>query len=136
VREPVRRGAMVVLAGAGWAIAAYLTYVHYRGISSVCFAHGACETVQSSRYAKLVGVPVATIGLVGYTIVLATLVARGELARLAGLMAVLVGWGFSAYLTYRELFTIDAICPWCVTSAAIMTLLLVLAVLRFLDPDR
>ena len=37
-----------------------------------------------------------------------------------------VGFGFSAYLTYLELFEIDAICQWCVASAVIMTVLLVL----------
>ena len=35
-----------------------------------------------------------------------------------------VGFGFSAYLTYLELFMIEAICQWCVASAALMTLLL------------
>ena len=36
-------------------------------------------------------------------------------------MLALVGFGFSAYLTYLELFVIDAICQWCVASAVLMT---------------
>jgi uncharacterized membrane protein len=127
------RRAMLVLAALGFGIAAYLTYVHYRGIKVACLAGGGgCETVQASTYSKLAGVPVATIGLVGYAFILATLFARGEAARLATAAATIIGWGFSAYLTYRELFTIHAICQWCVASAVIMTALLALAIARYL----
>ena len=45
-------------------------------------------------------------------------------------MLALSGFGFSAYLTYRELFTIDAICQWCVASAVVMTALAVLTTWR------
>ena len=127
------RPTMIVLALVGLAIATYLTYVHYRGIKVLCVAGGGgCEQVQASRYAKLAGVPVATIGLVGYVGILASLMARGESARLATAALTVTGWAFSAYLTYRELFTIDAICQWCVGSAVVMTVLMVLAVWRYL----
>jgi uncharacterized membrane protein len=41
------------------------------------------------------------------------------------------------YLTYRELFTIEAICQWCVGSAVLMTVLAILTVVRLLkaEPD-
>jgi uncharacterized membrane protein len=126
---------MLVLAGLGLAIAAYLTYVHYRGLHPLCFAHGGCEQVQTSSYAKLAGVPVATIGLVGYAAILAALLARGEAALFAVVALTVGGWAFSAYLTYRELFTIHAICQWCVGSAVIMTALATLAVVRFLRAE-
>ena len=42
---------------------------------------------------------------------------------MAGALFAVTGFGFSLYLTYRELFSIDAICQWCVTSAVLMTLL-------------
>ena len=42
------------------------------------------------------------------------------------------GFGFSAYLTYRELFTLHKICEWCVGSACLMTMMMCLAVWRFL----
>ena len=48
-----------------------------------------------------------------------------RLGRFAGFLLALVGFGFSAYLTYLELFVIDAICQWCVASACLMTLLFV-----------
>jgi uncharacterized membrane protein len=126
------RLAAIVLAVLGLAIAAYLTYVHYDGLKVLCLSSGGCETVQASRYAKLGGVPVALLGLVGYAAILLSLMVRGENGALLTLGLVVVGWFFSAYLTYRELFTIDAICQWCVGSAVIMTLLLVVSVARFL----
>ena len=46
------------------------------------------------------------------------------------------GFGFSAYLTYRELFTLHKICEDCVASAVIMTILMCLSIWRFLRGDR
>lgn len=131
------RIASVVLAVLGLAITIYLTYIHYRGIQPLCLSSGGCETVQSSRYAELAGVPVALIGLIGYAGILAALALPGELGALAALGLTVIGFGFSGYLTYRELFTINAICQWCVGSAVIMTVLFGLAVVRFLtiEPD-
>jgi uncharacterized membrane protein len=127
------RPTMIVLALIGLGIAGYLTYVHYRGIKVLCVSGGGgCEQVQASRYSKLGGVPVATIGLVGYAAILASLALRGETARLATVALTIMGWAFSAYLTGRELLTIHAICQWCVGSAVVMTLLVVLAVWRYL----
>jgi uncharacterized membrane protein len=92
--------------------------------------------VQSSVYADLAGVPVALIGLIGYALILASLlVAQTETSRLATVAFTTVGLGFSAYLTYRELFSIHAICEWCVSSAAIMAMLTGLAIWRFLLGD-
>ena len=121
-----------VLAVLGIGVAGYLTYIHYAGIDPVCnIAHG-CIKVQTSEYAKLAGVPVALLGLIGYVGILAALTIRGEAARMAAALMALVGFGFSAYLTYRELFTIDAICQWCVASAVLMTALTVVCVWRVL----
>ncbi|MEA2272848.1 MAG: hypothetical protein QOI98_1556 [Solirubrobacteraceae bacterium] len=124
--------AIALLALIGLAVASYLTYVHYAGIKPLCLASGGCEQVQSSRYAKVGGVPVAVLGLVGYAGILASLWIRGELGRAMTACLALVGFGFSAYLTYREVFTIKAICQWCVGSAVVMTALAVLAVARLL----
>jgi uncharacterized membrane protein len=127
------RLAIGMLALVGIAIAAYLTYAHYNGLKPLCLSSGGCETVQSSRYAKLAGIPVATIGLVGYLLLFGSVWLKGELGKVTGSGLGLVGFGFSAYLTYRELFTIKAICQWCVASAVIMTLLAVLTTWRVLQ---
>lgn len=124
------RIAILVLSLIGIAVAGYLTYVHYEGLKVLCLSSGGCETVQASRYAKLDGVPVAVLGLAGYVGILGSLAIRGEFGRVTGFAIALIGFGFSMYLTYRELFTIKAICQWCVSSAAIMTVLAVLTAIR------
>jgi uncharacterized membrane protein len=126
------RIAIAVVAALGLVIAGYLTYVHYAGLHVLCLSSGGCETVQASDYAKLAGVPVALIGLVGYIAILASLLLPREVQVTAGAGLAMIGFGFSAYLTYRELFTIDAICQWCVASAVLMTLLLALTLTRAL----
>jgi uncharacterized membrane protein len=119
------RLAMAVVGVAGLAIAGYLTWTHYAGIRPVCLASGGCERVQTSSYAHLAGVPVALIGIAGYAAILATVALRGETVLVLSALAALVGFGFSAYLTYLELFEIEAICQWCVASAVLMTFLAV-----------
>jgi uncharacterized membrane protein len=127
------RIAMIVLTVVGVGIAGYVTYVHYAGIKPACTAGESCTKVQTSVYSELAGVPVALMGLIGYVAVLATLLApETERTRFATLMLTFGGFGFSAYLTYRELFSIHAICEWCVTSAIVMTILMLLSVWRFL----
>ena len=120
----------------GLGVASYLTYVHYAGIKPACTAGESCTKVQTSQYSKLAGVPVALIGLIGYVTILASLLApENETSRFATVVLTVVGFGFSAYLTGRELFSIHAICEWCVSSAVIMTLLMCLSIWRFLRGD-
>jgi uncharacterized membrane protein len=122
-----------VVAIAGLAIAAYLTVVHYADADPVCaIAHG-CATVQQSDYAELAGIPVALLGLLGYVAILGSLARDGESWRTATAFLALGGFGFSAWLTYVEIWRLDAICIWCVASAICMTLLAGLAVARVLS---
>jgi uncharacterized membrane protein len=136
VSERRLRIAAFVFTLVGIGVAAYLTYVHYAGLEPICAggSHG-CERVQSSSYARVGGIPVALLGLVGYVAIAAALLAPGEQARLAAAALAVTGFGFSAYLTYLELFVIDAICQWCVASAVLLTLLCVVTVWRLLVYD-
>jgi uncharacterized membrane protein len=123
---------MIGLAVVGLAVAAYLTYVHYAGIKPACTAGTSCIKVQTSQWSKLDGVPVALLGLIGYVGILISLLIRDrEETRLATLGLTLVGVGFSGYLTYRELFSIHAICEWCASSAVILAILFLCAVTRY-----
>lgn len=128
------RATLIVLATIGVGLAGYLTYVHYSGTVPPCSIKGnPCLKVQRSQYSELGGVPVALIGLIGYVLILGSLLApEGETSRLATLALVLGGFGFSAYLTYRELFSLKEICEWCVSSAILMTIMMCLSVWRFL----
>lgn len=131
-RPDALRLTAVLLTLVGLGIAGYLTYVHYSGGTPVCeIAHG-CEVVQKSEWSKLLGVPVALLGLIGYTGIMAALLIPGETALVAAAGQAWVGFLFSAYLTYRELFSIDAICIWCVGSAIVLTLLTVITTVRLL----
>jgi uncharacterized membrane protein len=129
---------LIVLTVLGLVVASYVTYVHYAGIKPACTAGESCTKVQTSRYSELLGVPVALIGLIGYVAILASLLApEGETSRFATAALTLGGFAFSVYLTYREVFSIHAICEECVSSAIVMTIMVCLSVWRFLrgDPD-
>jgi uncharacterized membrane protein len=127
------RVATAVLAVAGIGIAGYLTWVHYAGLDPVCVGGGGgCEEVQASRWAELAGIPVALLGLIAYATILASLALPDELGRNVAAFLSLVGFGFSAWLTYVELEKIDAVCQWCVASALVMTALAAVSVTRLL----
>lgn len=129
------RRAALALAVVGLGIATYLTYIHYAGIESVCaIAHG-CQKVQTSEWSELVGVPVALLGLIGFVLIIGSLIVDGESGRLAAIAATWTGLAFSLYLTYREIFSIKAICIWCTTINGILVILAVLTTIRFLRAE-
>lgn len=132
MRAPRLRVAVGALALAGAAVAAYLTWVHYRPEGLVCFggAGGGCETVQRSRWAELGPVPVAVLGLVAYVAVGASALLRGLLAAAAGAAIALGGLVFALWLVYVQAALVEAWCAWCLGSDAILTLLTVAAVAR------
>lgn len=117
------------LAALGVAVSAYLTAIHYDEGLLVCGLSD-CHTVQASDYAEILGIPVALLGLGMYVALLALFALR----RLRPALAVeatattfalaLAGALFAGYLTYVELFVLEALCQWCVVSAALTTLLL------------
>ena len=117
------------LALVGLGISIYLTWVHYAGIEPVCTGISDCERVQTSSYAELVGIPVAVLGSAGYAAILASLRLRVEVTALLAYLAL----AFSAYLTWAEVFRIDAICQWCVASAIVTLVIAVLATARALS---
>jgi uncharacterized membrane protein len=129
--ETTLRATSAALAVAGIAVATYIAIAEAGGGAPACIAgSGGCAKVAGSAYSELAGVNVAVIGIVGYAMLLGAASASGDVARFAGLLLALVGFGFSAYLTYLELFEIDAICQWCIVSAGVMTALLVVNAIR------
>ena len=113
---------MTVLAAGGLAVAAYLTAVRLLGEAPAWGPVRGCDTVAASEYATILGVPVALLGL-GFSIVLTGLAAawwrRGDRRTLHTAYGLgLLGVAMVGYLTYLELFVIEAICIWCVTYAA------------------
>ena len=112
-------------------MATYIAIAESGGGAPKCLAGGSgCETVADSKYAHLAGVNVAVIGIVGYVLVFVAAIVPGDPGRFGGFLTALIGFGFSLYLTYLELFVIDAICQWCVASAILMALSLAVAATR------
>ncbi len=126
------RVAAIVVAVAGLAIATYLTVAHYAGAEPVCAISHGCATVQKSSYAELIGIPVAVLGLLGYVAILGSLVKDTETTRSITALLAICGLAFSAWLTYVEIWELEAICIWCVGSAICMALLAALATTRLL----
>ena len=113
--------AMGGLAVCGIAISAYLTFVKLTGGQPYCGPIVGCETVNTSPYSSLFGVPVALFGLGASVATLAAVAWWWIKADRRGLAtAYVIGLAslpFLAYLTYLELFVIHAVCVWCVGYA-------------------
>jgi uncharacterized membrane protein len=127
------RVVLLALAVLGGLISAYLTWTHFAGLTPICTGSGeGCQTVQSSRYASILGIPVALLGLIAYGSLIFSTALWRETGIYLGFLISLVGTLFSAYLTYLEIFVIGALCQWCLASAAIMVAALVCATLAAL----
>ena len=129
LRAPIAAACLV-----GVGIAAYLTYVHYAHTAPICTT-GGCETVQKSKYAELLGVPVALLGLIAYVVLLAIALTRGVTAAVAGVFIALVGVAFSGYLLWAQLGPIDAICQWCLGNDVTIAVVAALYVVRLLTEE-
>jgi len=125
---------VAALALAGIFISLYLTLYKLGVIGELSCSIGSCETVNTSKWSRFLGLPVAAWGLLFYLDVFA-LALIGTLPRFEDepvISVVLVaeaafGVLFSGWLTSLELGVIHAICIWCVTSACIVTLILVVS---------
>lgn len=131
VRLPSAELISIGLAVGAVLVAGYLTIVHYRHSLLVCSGVSDCETVQTSKYAEIAGVPIAMLGLVVMVVVLGLTVlrvTRTELqipATVTIFSLVAASIMFYVYLTYLELFVIEAICQWCVASFVITVALFI-----------
>jgi uncharacterized membrane protein len=112
-------------------------------VEAVCGPFGECNIVQSSPYAQLFGIPIAVYGVLFYLIVgnlwwiqRHLRLALQKLSHLGLIGLTLFGTCFSIYLTCLELFVIRAICAWCLSSAVLTTILLLITVFRLPDQDK
>jgi uncharacterized membrane protein len=129
VSERSVRVASAVLAALGAAISAYLLVVRETGAALVC-STGGCETVQSSSYADVLGIPVAALGLIGFLGLLVASLGRGEWARLAQATLALAAFLFGVYLLAIQVFVIGALCQWCLATDVLTTAIVTLALVR------
>ncbi|MCL4303719.1 MAG: hypothetical protein KJ077_48990 [Anaerolineae bacterium] len=120
-----------LLALAGLGVSIYLAFVEINQVEAICGPVGECNIVQASPYARILGVPIAVLGILNYLLVVTLWLGRrylpGVWATLPalGLLGLsLVGVLFSIYLTWLEIFVIRAVCLWCLSSAIITLVLL------------
>ena len=129
---------VAALSLAGIFVALYLLLYKLGLIGALSCSVGSCETVNSSRWATFLGLPVAGWGVAWYVgMFVLALVSTGEKfaqSSLISLILVLVaatGLVFSLYLTYIGLFRIHAICQWCVVSAILVTIIFLVSVSEY-----
>jgi uncharacterized membrane protein len=125
--------AVALLGVVGMGLAGYLTYVHYNEDALVCTV-GGCETVQQSDYSTMLGVPIAIFGFLMFlTVTLLALARMTDRSPLPSDMATMAAWTllltsllYYAYLTYIEIWELEAVCQWCVMSSMVALLMFVI----------
>lgn len=126
----------IVLTIIGLLVSIYMTIYKITSNDSMCIGSGDCKTVNASRYAEVYGIPVAVLGVVGYSAILAVLLLERrsgffeENGSLFFFGLSLTGFLFTLYLIYVEIALIKAYCPFCITSQTVMTLLFIISVIR------
>ncbi len=113
---------ILILAGIGFADATYLTVEHYTTFSLPCTITSGCEIVTNSAYSLILGVPVALLGAIYYlSMFLATYcILEFSAKHLLKYVAVVTttGAAFSLWFIYVQLVLLQAICQYCMVSAA------------------
>lgn len=126
----------IVLATLGLLVAIYMTVFKLTDNQNMCLGNGGCSVVNNSVYAEVYGIPVAVVGALGYAAILAVLTLSERWpflkknAILINFGLCLAGFLFTVYLIYVEVALIHALCPFCLASQAIMTMLFAVAVVR------
>lgn len=124
---------LLILAAAGILLTSYLTYTAwFEDHPAFCTEGSGCDLVQASRWATFLGLPMALWGLLTY-LVMAHLIWRGKNKASSGtplLIVAVCGFAISAYLTTVSIVEIEATCPYCLASFAIITMMMVLAIVR------
>jgi uncharacterized membrane protein len=134
---------VLVLSLAGIGASGYLTYARWFDKSVACAGFHSCNAVAESSYSHMGLIPVAFLGLLGYVAILAVAAFWLRVGDRWGDWPLLLIWGmalggaaYSAYLTYLELFVIDAVCIWCVAQAVIMLGILLISTAGVLTMGR
>jgi uncharacterized membrane protein len=129
---------MIGLAIIGLLVSIYMTIYKLTNNEAMCIGSGGCSVVNASRYSEVNGIPVALIGVGGYVAILALLFLERRPGFFAenGTMALfgisLVGFLFTLYLIYVEIKLIHALCPFCLASQTVMTIIFILSVTRLI----
>ena len=125
--------ALVIL---GLLVSIYMTIFKITSNENMCVGSKDCSTVNASRYSEINNIPVAVIGVGGYTALLAIILLERQPgfirqnATMFFFALSLIGFFFTVYLIFVEIVLIKAFCPFCITSQVAMTLIFILSVIR------
>jgi uncharacterized membrane protein len=129
--------ASIVFTAIGLAVSIYMTIFKLTNNNNMCVGNHGCTTVNDSSYSVINGFPVAAVGIIGYLAILLVLILEVKGGRFFKENAILVNFGlmligflFTLYLIYLEIFVIKALCPFCLTSQIAMSILFILSVIR------
>ncbi len=124
-------GIFLIIAFIGFVDALYLTINYYSNSIPPCFVAQGCDVVTTSQYAKLLGIPIALLGTLYYLLIFALglyYLDKKSLAVLKILPVITaVGFIFSLYLVYLQLFVLKALCIYCLFSAGSSTALFIIS---------
>ncbi|MEN8171242.1 MAG: vitamin K epoxide reductase family protein [Chloroflexota bacterium] len=139
VKKNKFRWTFAIIAFVGLLDSIYLSWLKLANATAACGNIGDCESVNSSPYAEIAGIPIALFGVGAYLMIIIFLLMelRTEFWRENAPLFVfgisLAGVLYSAYLTYVEVAILHAICPYCVLSAIVLVLLLILSIKNLID---
>jgi uncharacterized membrane protein len=125
-----------VLVMVGLLVSVYMTIYKVTSNEALCLGSGDCSTVNASRYSEVYGIPIAVIGVAGYFAILLVhwYERRDKFFEKNGLMLIfglaLTGFIFTVYLIYVEFAILRALCPFCLTSQAAMTIIFIISIIR------
>ena len=110
-----------LLALVGLADSVYLTVHHFTAEPVPCSIVEGCETVLTSAYAEVAGVPIAAFGafayFVAFSLAVLTVFGNRTMWQLFGVQSFIMA-AVSVYLVYLQGFVIGAFCQFCLISAA------------------
>jgi uncharacterized membrane protein len=117
--------------------AGYLSYSKLNSLNLYCSAAvGDCNSVNSSQWSYLFGIPVAYLGFIAYAAILFLLIFGKKIKLLAPhvdflfFFITLIGFLFSGYLTFIEATVLHTFCQWCLLSALMITILFSISVIK------
>jgi len=101
----------------GLALSIYLTYLTIS--SSACPIFGGCDLIIASEYSRFYGIPIAALGILGFSFIYLSLIKKWTVAIISlGILGIF----FIIYLQYLQIYVIGQICAYC-TLAHILYLL-------------
>lgn len=119
----------------GFIVATYLTILHYQNALPPCSLTSNCELVLTSKYASILGVPLALFGSIFYLSIIALclliITSYRKIFLNAFYLFAALGFAVSLILVYIQANFIGAFCQYCLISEAISTGLVILAFLKF-----